>query len=116
MSSWWVRASWSRPVRTLRHRVSCGRSHDRLGVVRLLELRGAGGDPLRRSAWGNFDGPAGRLHVVLNALQPLLELDQPLAQRAAHLRQLLAEQQDAQDEQDNHLRTAETKHGSTPPR
>ena len=54
-------------------------------------------------------GP-GNIEVIADAIQSLLELDDPLAQRPAHLREPLAEQQDGDPHDDDHLHRTETKH------
>ena len=54
-------------------------------------------------------------HVVFDPLQPLLELHQRPPERFPDFRQLLTEQEHAQDEQRQHFRPAEAKHRLTPP-
>src|SRR5439155_14932295 len=76
-----------------------------------------GGDPLgrprRRGDLGRARRGAG--HVVLEPLQALLELYQRPPERLADFRQLLAEQEHAQDQERQHFRPAEAKHRLTPP-
>ena len=52
----------------------------------------------------------GNVEIIGDAIESLLELDDPLAQRPAHFGQPLAEEQDGDAHDNDHLHRAETKH------